>query len=317
MSIVERAADKLRRTDAGTAHTDAATAQGPLGETEPNAPVRDHVAAAGQRIVTDSHKQAEPAELASRPSLAPLAIDFAKLRQAGLIAPVSDEEMVAREFKRIKRPVLTYARGVEVAGNTFMNCCMVASATPGEGKSFNAVNLALSLAKERDYDVILIDGDVIKPAISRALGVKDKPGLTSILADHSLSLGDIVRQTSIPKLSFLPAGPRHPDATELLASQRMNWLIGELSRDPKRVVIIDSPPLLATAESQALAMFVGQVLVVVKAGSTNQSAVLSALSLIAAPDKKVSLILNQSTKAHGDHYAGYYGSYYYDHETGV
>lgn len=314
MSIVERAAEKLRQTDSQTRPE-------PATDSRDNTPAPDHVAAAGQRLAARGGDAPPAAVRSDEPDAeAPrskLAIDFKALRRAGLVPPVSEEEQVAREYKRIKRPLLANAEGGGIGTGNDRNCCMVASAIPGEGKTFTAVNLALSLAKERDYKVVLIDGDVIKPSISRALGVKDRLGLTDILADTTLSDSDAILQTNVPRLSFLPAGQRHEDATELLASQRMSWFINKMDRDPNQVVIMDSPPLLATAESQAMAMAVGQILVVVKAASTNRNAVMSALSLVATPNKNVSLILNQSTKAHGDYYAGYYGGYYDGHDTGA
>lgn len=300
MSIVERAAEKLRQTSPETTRGSNVIAA-------PDMPVRDHIAAAGSRETGQT--QVEP-----RPRVA---IDFAHLHRAGLVPPPSAETMVAKEYQRIKRPLLANTTGANPTGIADGNRFMVASAIPGEGKTFTSVNLALSLAKERDYSVVLIDGDVIKPSISRALGLADAKGLTDILADTAMSLSDTVLETNVPRLSVLPAGQRHDEATELIASQRMTWFVNELSRDPNRMVVFDSSPLLATAESQALAMAVGQVLLVVKAGSTARSAVEAALSLVSAPDRSVSLILNQSRKEHGDYYAGYYGGYYDGQNTGT
>lgn len=297
MSIVERAADKLRQTAPETA---SEAAQRTDGAAPHKVALRDHVEAAGRR--QSKQAQAEP-----RPKLV---IDFAKLHRAGLVPPASAEAMVARQFQRIKRPLISNATEVNGVGIANGNRFMVASAIPGEGKTFTSVNLALSLAKERDYSVVLVDGDVIKPSISRALGLQDAKGLTDILADDTVSFGNTVYGTNVPRLSVLPAGQRQDSATELLASRRMTWLMGELGRVPNRLIVFDSAPLLATAEAQAMAMAVGQILLVVRAGKTPRDAVEAALSLVDTADKSVSLILNQSTKAQGDYYAGYYGGYY-------
>lgn len=293
MSIVERAADKLRQKNPQTvpsAHFAAV----------PDAPGRDHVAVAGRRETEQTPAKPRPL----------LAIDFAKLHRAGMVAPVSTQAMVAREYQRIKRPLLANTTAADPSGIANANRFMVASAIRGEGKTFTSVNLALSLAKERDYSVVLIDGDVIKPAISRAFGLEKTRGLTDILADDAISFSNTVVETNVPRLSILPAGQRHEEATELLASQRMAWFMSELSQDPNRMIVFDSPPLLATSEAQALAMAVGQIVLVVKAASTERAAVDAAVSLVAAPDRRISIILNQSRKAHGDYYAGYYGGYY-------
>lgn len=303
MSIVERAAEKLQQTNPDPSRDTSAAAI-------PDAPRRDHIAAAGRREIEKAWPQPEQEPQPGQEPRPQLTIDFKKLRRAGLVPPAASENMVAREYQRIKRPLLANVNGADPLGVAYANRFMVTSAIPGEGKTFTSVNLALSVAKERDYSVVLIDGDVIKPSISRALGVEDKCGLTDILADGSISFSSVVHETNVPRLSVLPAGQRHDEATELLASQRMTWLMDELGRDPNRMVVFDSPPLLATSEAQALAIAMGQVLLVVKAGSTDRTAVEAALSLVSAPDKDVSLILNQSRKAHGDYYAGYYGGYY-------
>ncbi|HLQ84675.1 MAG TPA: AAA family ATPase [Salinisphaeraceae bacterium] len=305
MSIVERAAAKLRQENPGSGQQAK-----PQVAPTPTPPPRDHIAAAGQKAG------------AKRPQAAPAAtvkIDFDELRRQGMMPPAATQDQVTKEYQRIKRQLLVNVNTIGVSsGIADANRFMVASAIPGEGKTFTSFNLALSLAKEKDYTVLLVDGDVPKPAISRALGLHKHPGLSDILADDALLPADVVVATNVPGLSVLPAGRQHKEAPELFSSQRMAWLMGELSRDPNRILLFDSPPLLATAEAQSLAMAMGQVLVVVKAGSTDQKAVMAALSLIEAPDRSVSLILNQSTKAHGDHYAGYYGLYnYYGQEARV
>lgn len=301
MSIVEKAADKLRQANPGAV-------RGPHVIPASGEPLRDDRAAGGEF-------NPERQELSPPPPR--LAIDFSALRRAGLAAPVAAEDMVAKEYQRIKRPLLANVTGYGASGIADANRLMVASAISGEGKTFTSMNLALSLARERDHSVVLVDGDVIKPTISRALGLKDKQGLTDLLVDDRLSLSDTVLETDVPRLWILPAGQRHKETTELLSSQRMAWLVSELSRDPSRIVVFDSPPLLATAEAQALAVAVGQILVVVKAGATDQGAVEAALSLIASPDKAVNLILNQSRMAHGDYYAGYYGGTYDGLDSGA
>lgn len=311
MSIVERAASRLQKTNSDAVPVSDAAAPKPDGR------VRDHVAAAGQRAMATPQPRPTLQQESEPSSRVP--IDFTTLRRAGLAPAASTETMVAREYQRIKRPLLANAAGSgrQMSGIAGANRFMIASAIPGEGKTFTSFNLALSLAKERDYTVVLVDGDIIKPSISRALGLAKSKGLTDILANDSITLGDTVLETNVPRLSVLPAGQRDDEATELIASQRMLWLMGELGRDPNCMIVFDSPPLLATAESQALALAVGQIVLVVKAGSTGRAAVEAALSLVSGPDKSVSLILNQSRKAHGDDYAGYYGGYYDGHHMGV
>jgi exopolysaccharide/PEP-CTERM locus tyrosine autokinase len=187
---------------------------------------------------------------------------------------------------------------------------MVASAVPGEGKTFTSVNLAMSLAAERDLSVLLVDADVAKPHISSVLGLGKEPGLLDCIQNESLDVESLIVETDVERLSVLPAGPVTEAATELLASARMADIVRALGRaDPNRIVVFDSPPLLLTSESRVLSTIVGQIVLVVTAGETPQQAVLGALSHI-GEGKTIGLVLNQSV---GDTGAQYqypgYGSY--------
>jgi capsular exopolysaccharide synthesis family protein len=190
------------------------------------------------------------------------------------------------------------------------NVIVVTSAVPGEGKTFTSVNLALSLALERNREVVLVDGDVAKRDITRLLKLDDEPGLLDVGGAEALDFEDTILRTDIPSLYILPAGNQHVEATEILASERMTALIASLAADPRRIVLIDSPPLLVTSEAGVLASLAGQVVVVVKASETPQEIVLRAIETL-PEDKAVSLVLNQvlsvPERSYG-HY-GYYGEY--------
>src|SRR5699024_3965313 len=205
MSIVERAADKLRQTSPQATQRPQPVQAADGGEPSRTA-FDDHIEAAGSR--QSRQRQSRQEQAGPRPKLT---IDFRELHRTGLVPPASAEKLVAREYQRIKRPLISNATGVNgvdvVNGNRFM----VASAVSGEGKTFTSFNLALSLAKERDYSVVLIDGDVIKPSISRALGSEKAQGLTDILADATLSFSNTVFVTNVPRLTTLPSG-QYPDS---------------------------------------------------------------------------------------------------------
>jgi exopolysaccharide/PEP-CTERM locus tyrosine autokinase len=191
---------------------------------------------------------------------------------------------------------------------------MVTSAFPGEGKSFCAINLALSIAAERDHQVLLVDADVARPSIPRELGFSASAGLMNLLLEPgSRDIADVVLRTNIDKLMILPAGRRHELATELLASQTMSRILDDLSaRYPDRVIIFDSPPLLMTTESRVLATHMGQILMVVAAGSTPKAAVNDALATIDGAAEVIGLVLN---RARGGQTAGY-GLYGYGYGQG-
>ena len=169
---------------------------------------------------------------------------------------------------------------------------MVSSALPGDGKTFTSVNLALSMALEKDHTVLLVDGDVAKPHVSDVFGAGDEPGLLDVLVDPERHVESVIFRTNIPRLSLLPVGRRNAHAPELLASARMRDLIRRLEAlDPTGVVIVDSPPILLTSEARVLASLFGQVLLVVKANVTPQQAVLEAIEIV-GEGPRVSLVLN-------------------------
>ena len=233
-------------------------------------------------------------------------IDLDGLRSVGLLPPAHQERELAQQYRQIKRPLINNALGRGVERLPEGNLVMIASAVPGEGKTFTSINLALSIRLEEDVTVLLVDGDVVNPRLSQILGADDVRGLLDVVKDPSLSLSSAILQTDIPGLSFLPAGHQDANATELLASARMQEVISQLSQqDPSRLVLFDSAPLLLTTESHALTEVAGQILMVVRADQTPQHVVLEAIETL-SESKSVSLVLNQSMK---QPHAGYYYRY--------
>lgn len=212
-----------------------------------------------------------------------------------MLAAEHERKAFSRVFREIKRPLLDRIARREDGDpeSARSNVAMVTSAVPGDGKTFTAINLALSLALERDKQVVVIDGDVIKKELSNRLGFGAETGLMEFLEDTSLSLDDVLIQTDLPNLLVIPAGHISTHATELLSSARMMSLVEQLSRSRDRLVIFDSPPLLATTESQAIASLVGQALLVVREGHTSKDMIARAVPLLKSCPS-VSLVLNQS-----------------------
>ena len=264
----------------------------------------------------NADKTPAKADANSRPSAArafageqspPIVLDRDALRAAGLLPPVTEERRLSSQYRKIKRPLIANAigRGAERLPNGYL--IMLASAMPGEGKTFTALNLALSIATEKDFSVLLVDADVPKPQLSRIFGLEGEQGLLDVLRDPKLDVDSAIRRTDIPTLSFLPAGKSSADATELLASKRMEdlaTLLGE--RDSHRIVLFDTPPLIQTTESPVLMHVAGQILVVVRAESTPQPVLLDALATL-QDHPAVSLMLNQSMRS--DTAAYYYYGY--------
>jgi exopolysaccharide/PEP-CTERM locus tyrosine autokinase len=251
---------------------------------------------------------AATAAAAANPATPAVTFDAVALRAAGLLCPEYEEIKLSREFRQIKRPLIARALGRGAARLNRGSLIMVASAMSGEGKSFTSVNLAISLAMEKDLSVLLVDADVAKPHISRVLGLGDAPGLLDVLREPQLSLEQVILPTDLPTLSVLPAGKGSMEATELLASRRMEQVAAALEdRDGRRIVLFDSPPLMQTNESHVLAQVAGQILIVVQAETTPQPVVLDAIETLKG-HPGVSLVLNQSKRTSASYYYYGYGS---------
>jgi capsular exopolysaccharide synthesis family protein len=182
---------------------------------------------------------------------------------------------------------------------------LVTSAAPGDGKTFVAISLALSIAAERDCGVLLVDGDCARRRATELFNAGARPGLTELLEDGKRSLNEVVVGTNIPGVRLLPAGQPDPNAAELLASRRMDEITRELTTTySDYIVLFDSPPLLATNEAQVLARRMGQILFVVRSGETPHALVTEALELF-AEDAHVSCVVNFASPNDASRYSGY------------
>jgi exopolysaccharide/PEP-CTERM locus tyrosine autokinase len=299
MSLVELALKKIRDSKAPPELEACDASRRSVAET-PVAP----------RVLARSNRRETPPRLDVA-----LHVDLSSLRGHGLLASESQERAVNRKFRRIKLPLVAHAQQVDTDARSFARrLIMVASAFSGEGKTFSAVNLAFALARERDWEVLLVDADVAKPNVTHAFGLDERPGLLDCLADESADAESIIVRTDVGGLSVLPAGHFSEEtATELLASARMrDVLLRIAAANPRRIVLFDSPPLLLTTESQVLAGLVGQIVLVIRAGVTQRHAVADAVALL-DPTKAIGVILNQSSIADPDTYGapgayGYYGA---------
>jgi protein-tyrosine kinase len=237
-------------------------------------------------------------------------IDLERLGQAGLVTPGGERSAVFEEFRLIKRPLLRNALNQGAAPIRRGNLIMVTSCMPGEGKSFTSVNLAMSIAMELDHTVLLVDADVAKPSVPGMLGIEGGVGLMDVLLEDKLPLSQVMIRTNVEKLKMLTSGRKHPNATELLASAAMRDLLEEMSlRYSDRIIVFDSPPLLATTEARVLAGQMGQIVVVVEAGKTTQQSLREGLHHLENCEV-VSLVLNKARFKAGGGYYGYgYGTH--------
>ncbi len=234
-------------------------------------------------------------------------LNLARLASLGFVTPDSPRSRIADEFRVLKRPLLGNIIGERVIPIKHANLIMVTSSVPGEGKTFSAVNLAMSIAMELDKTVLLVDADVARPSLPKLLGLPHDKGLLDVLKDKSIDLSEVLIRTNIEKLSIVQAGTQQAQATELLGSDEMARLLEEIStRYADRIVIFDSPPLLVTTEARVLATQMGQIVFVVNAENTLQRDVLQALATIEACPVKM-MVLNQvRTVAQGGYGYGYH-----------
>ena len=290
-NVVDRASERaaLAADDAPTAAQalSVEAKEAPVAEMAPSAElVEPHVAHPGPRVE----------------------IDLTRLAAQGFVSPGEPNSQIAEQYRIIKRPLLRNAQGKSAVPVINGNLIMVTSSAPGEGKSFSAINLAISIAMELDHTVLLVDADVSKPSVLNALGLPPRKGLMELLLGQESSVADVLLRTNIDKLSILPAGARHQRATEFLASEGMNRLLDEIaSRYSDRIVIFDSPPLLVTTEARALATHMGQLVMVVEAERTTHSMVKQALATV--ENCPVKLMLLNKVRRPGR--TGHYGVYGY------
>ena len=235
-------------------------------------------------------------------------LDLQRMQTMGLITAAGGRTTLLEDFRIIKRPLLKRAFSERAPGENPANLIMLTSSLPGEGKTFCAINLAMSIAMELDHTVLLIDADVARPSVLHTLGLPAERGLMDVLLDDSLDVADVLLRTNVNTLSILPAGTSNPRATELLASQSMSSLVTEIAnRYPDRIVIFDSPPLLLTSEAHVLASHMGQIVVVVEAEVTTQHAVMAAVAQLQGMPN-VNLIYNKTREFPGSEtYDYHYG----------
>lgn len=265
-------------------------------------------------------------ELVSRPSVAESAapepkvepvvfdglrhqVDRGWLREQGLIVPEGSVTTLLEEFRIIKRQLLVQAADLkrQKMGSAAQRI-LVCSPHPGEGKTFCSVNLALSIASERETEVLLVDADMAKPSILSTLGLPGGPGLMDALTDESADPAKFVIGTDIPGLWVLPAGDTTSSDSEYLSSSRTAKVLDRLTQGAShRIVIFDSPPVLAASPAAELARHVGQAVLVARADRTGQGALEDAISLLSACPN-IQLLLNAAQfSPSGRRFGSYYG----------
>lgn len=234
-------------------------------------------------------------------------LDFRALRQNGLITPDNMTSAISNEFRGIKRKLLQKVRDPQTRA-AVSNLIMVTSSLPGEGKTFSSINLALSLAAERGLQVLLIDADVIRPSVGNMFVSPPTEGLTDLLTGRVGHVSDVLHRCSdIPNLAVIFAGNPSSNTPELISSGKMANLCRELSaRYPDRVIVLDTPPVLASSEPAILASYVHHLIMVVSADQTDRHQLRKSLESVASC-QSVSLLFNKAPSWNEPEYIAYYG----------
>ena len=237
------------------------------------------------------------------------AIDREHLRAAGFIVPGDPVTALLEEFRLVKRQIMLAAAESRAGiGTPHGERILIASAHSGEGKTWCAVNLALAIAAEKDNEVLLVDADFAKPSVLSTLGLPGGSGLMDALADPTLAVEDCVVGTDVAGLYVLPAGRTTNSDTEFLAANRAAQVLERLSeQSPSRLIIFDSPPVLAASPAAELASIVGQTLVVVRAERTGEAALKDTLSLLAGCEDIKLLLNGVQFSPTGRRFGSYYG----------
>lgn len=251
--------------------------------------------------------EAPPARSATIRPHAEIPLPRSRLRDLGTLPPENHEQQIADQYRKVKRPLITRTLELDALPGSCARALMVTSALPGDGKTFTSLNLALSLALERDFTVLLVDGDVAKRDLTSALGAQAQPGLLDLIADGERTVDGCTLGTDQPGLLFMPSGAPRSSAPELLGSTRMRSLVAQtLEQYPSVLMLFDSPPVLLTSEAPALRTAVGQVIMVVHAGVSLKQSVSDALHVLGT-SRPVSLLLNQAAPRIGQGYGYGYG----------
>jgi Mrp family chromosome partitioning ATPase len=232
---------------------------------------------------------------ASRPAVTPsgeaMEINRDVLAANGFIVPGAQMTALAEEFRLLKHQLLSDIEAAKRQSDEKRRAVLVCSAQPKAGKTFSAINLALSLAGEKELEVLLVEADFLKPDALALLGIPGGPGFVDALLDPDVDPETLVIRTDVPGLSVLPAGAKTNNVPELLASDRCREVLAKLvAGNQQRIVIFDSPPVLMASHATVLAGLVGRALVVVRADQTTEADLREAIGLLQGCE--ISLILN-------------------------
>jgi len=179
----------------------------------------------------------------------------------------------------------------------------ITSPNEGAGKSLTALNLAISMARETNHTVLLVDLDLKRPNIHRYLGKAQLPGISDYILDDA-PLPELLVNPGIERLVILPGHKSLSHSSEMLSSPKMVSLVEDVkSRYPSRLVIFDMPPVLACDDVLAFSPYFDAALLVVSEGETQKGDVTRAIELLGKAEL-MGTVLNKSSESASGY--GYY-----------
>ena len=304
MSIVQSAIERMKATRAAESRLpEPRVAVKPPGRSAPEAVP---VAAASNM----------PSSVWPEIQGSPVVVDVARLRTQGLYASPDFVRRQQEDYRSLRREVIAATRQrPSPEAPPIGPIVAVTSALPGEGKSYTAMNLALSVASEGIHDVLLIDADTVRRRVTEVLEMGALPGLLQLLEKPARNFMDYVRPSTIGRLRILPAGQRHEGASDLFSQGRVGPLFAAINAALHgHIVIVDTPPILLSSDTPVITDAAGQVLLVVRAGHTLQDSVKDAASRIKT-SVPVGVVLNDWNPVLPSELRAYRGYETYDPAT--
>ena len=202
-----------------------------------------------------------------------------------LIHVTTSSPLVTEGIRRLRNKIL------HPGSDRKIKSILVTSALPNEGKSFICANLGINMAQGIDTHALIVDCDLRRPSMADLFGTPNNKGLVDHLTANT-DLSRLIRKTGQDKLSLLTSGPPPVNPAEVLGSERMTTLIDEMvERYKDRLIIFDSPPMQAAAETAVLAKHVDAVLVVVRWGYASRDLVQQLVEAI-GKEKVLGVVFN-------------------------
>jgi len=209
------------------------------------------------------------------------------VRKHKLITPyLEDLDFIKERFKLLKTKVFS-----ETQPNDDRTI-LITSCLAKEGKTFIAINLAITIAREVDQTILVVDVNLRNPSVLNSFGIREEPGLTDYLL-HDRPLSDVLIRPGIEKLVVLPAGKHVENSAELLRSLKMQELVKEMKyRYRGRYIIFDTPPVLSSVDAIVLSQYVDKALFVIESGKVQPDKVSEALNHL-EKEKILGAIINK------------------------